>query len=323
MANEKEIRKRVNKAPFEEVIRRAVPALRNPADDKGEPLSEGTVESAPFKRKEVRRIFHGNEWYFSVIDVVAALSSTTRPRQYWSDLKSQLSHNEGFSELYGKIVQLKMPSPDGKLRETDTVNVETLLRIVQSIPSPNAEPFKKWLARVGYERIQEFHNPEVSVRRAMLNWKIQGRTEEWIEDRVRSIVVRHELTSEWARRGVTEGAEYGYLTNVISKETFGLKTEDHKQLKSLKSQNLRDHMTDLELIFTILGEKSTVAIAQATNVYGLHENERAATSGGRVAGDARRQLERETGQRVVSPSNFLPKREDKKRLSSKSQTHPQ
>ena len=317
MSTEKELKGALSKVPFEDVVRRAVPALRKSQLEKDdvEPPQEGAVQMARFKGNGIRQVFHNNEWYFSVVDVVAALAETERPSKYWSDLKRQLTQTEDFVELSDKIGQLKMPGSDGKMYSTEAANVETLLRIVQSIPSPKAEPFKKWLAKVGYERIQEFQNPEVAVRRAMLNWKVQGRTDEWIEDRVRSIVVRHELTSEWARRGVKEGAEYGYLTNVISKETFGVKTEEHKQLKGLKSQNLRDHMTDLELIFTMLGEKSTVAIAQATNVQGLSGNERAATSGGRVAGDARRQLEKETNQRVLSRSNFLPKSKERDKLS--------
>jgi DNA-damage-inducible protein D len=211
---------------------------------------------------------------------------------------------------------LKMPASDGKLRETDAVNVETLFRIVQSIPSPKAENFKKWLAKVGYERIQEFQDPEISVKRAMLNWQVQGRTEDWIEARLRSIITRNELTSEWAQRGVAEGIEYGFLTNVISKETFGFKTQEHKKLKGLKHHNLRDHMTDLELMFTMLGEKSTAAIAQSSDAQGVNQNARAAQSGGRVAGNARKGLEKQLGHSIISRQNFL-KGGDPKKLSSK------
>lgn len=207
--------------------------------------------------------------------------------------------------MYEKIVQLKLPATDGKLYETDTANTETVFRIIQSIPSPKAERFKRWLAKVGYERIQEFQDPEISVKRAIANWQIQGRTDDWIEARLRSIVARNDLTSEWARRGVREGIEYATLTNVISEETFGIDTQQHKKVKGLRSQNLRDHMTDLELIFTMLGEKSTTAIAQASHAYGFEDNRDAATKGGQVAGDARRGLEARTGKKVVSSSNFL------------------
>jgi DNA-damage-inducible protein D len=173
--------------------------------------------------------------------------------------------------------------------------------------SPKAEPFKRWLARVGYERIEEFQNPEIAVKRAILNWQIQGRTDDWIEARLRSIVVRHELTSEWANRGIVEGYEYAMLTNIVSKETFGLDIQDHKKLKSLKSQNLRDHMTDFELVLTMLGEKSTAAITQTSDAHGLEQNKTAARSGGRVAGNARKELETQLGRSVVSKDNFLPK----------------
>lgn len=267
--------------------------------------TEGELQLALFKGKEIRQVFHNNEWFFSVVDVLSAITDSTQPRRYWSDLKTQLSEKEGYSELLGKIEQLKMIASDGKLHPTDAVNVETLFRIIQSVPSPKAEPFKKWLAKVGYERIQEFQDPEIGVKRAMLNWQIQGRSDDWIEARMRSIVVRHELTSEWQKRGVKEGIEYGMLTNIISKETFGLKTDEHKKHKGLKAQNLRDHMTDLELVLTMLGEKSTSAIAQTTNAQGFPQNADAAHSGGKVAGDARRGLEQKLGRSVVSAGNFL------------------
>jgi hypothetical protein len=267
--------------------------------------TEGELQLVLFKGKEIRQIFHNNEWFFSVVDVLSAITDSTQPRRYWSDLKTQLSEKEGYSELLGKIEQLKMAAADGKLHATDAVNVETLFRIIQSVPSPKAEPFKRWLARTGYERIQEFQDPEIGVKRAMVNWQIQGRSDDWIEARLRSIVVRHELTSEWAQRGVKEGVEYGYLTNIISKETFGLKTNEHKKLKGLKHHNLRDHMTDLELVLTMLGEKSTAAIAHSTDAQGLQQNAVAAKSGGKVAGDARKGLEQQLGHSVVSQQNFL------------------
>jgi DNA-damage-inducible protein D len=238
------------------------------------------------------------------VNILKAVTETERPRQYWSDLKTQLSETEDFSELYDKIVQLKMPSPDGKKYATDAVNVETLFRVVQSIPSKQAEPFKRWLAKVGYERIQEIQNPEIGVKRAMLQWQIQGRSDDWIDARIRSIVTRKELTGEWKNRGIVE-QEYGLLTNVISRKTFGVDTAAHKKIKGLNSQPLRDHMTDLELIFTMLGEKSTTAIATSTNAQGFNENKEAAASGGKIAGSARRTLEEKLGKPIVSKDNFL------------------
>lgn len=283
------------------------------------PLKEGESQMTLFKGKQIRQIFHEGQWFFSVVDVVAAVTESERPRHYWSDLKRQLTEKEDFSELSDSIVQLKMVAPDGKERETDAVNVEALLRIVQSIPSKKAEPFKKWLAKVGYERILETQDPEISVKRAILNWQVQGRTDDWIEARLRSIVVRHELTDQWKDRGV-EGAQYGILTNVISKETFDLRPDEHRSLKRLsKNHNLRDHMTDLELVLTMLGEKSTSAIAQATDAQGFYQNKMAAESGGKVAGDARKGLEKKLGHSVVSDENFLnaDRQLDPQRLTSK------
>jgi DNA-damage-inducible protein D len=267
-------------------------------------IEEGHAQIALFKGTEVRQVFHNNEWFFSIVDVIAAVTESTNASRYWSELKSQLSDEEGYSELFGDIEQLKMLSADGKKYTTDAVNVETLFRIIQSIPSKKAEPFKKWLAKVGYERIQEIQNPEIGVKRAILQWQIDGRTSDWIDARIRSIVTRKGLTDEWKSRGI-QGKEYGYLTNVISKQTFGINTQQHKAIKSLKNQNLRDHMTDLELIFTMLGEKSTAAIASSMNSQGLAENVTSAAAGGKVAGDARRGLETQLGKRVVSQQNFL------------------
>jgi DNA-damage-inducible protein D len=294
--------------PIDEIVTRAAAAERKEgkAPSAQESVAfEGELQLALFKGKEIHKVFHDNEWYFSVVDVIEAITGTERPRQYWGDLKKQLSEKEGFRELYEKIVQLKMPSSDGKMYQRDAVNVETLFRIIQSVPSPTAEPFKRWLAKVGYERIEEFQNPEIGVKRAIVNWQLQGRSDDWIEARLRAIIVRHELTSEWAKRGIQEGMEYGYLTNIISLETFGLKTGDHKKLKGLSSQNLRDHMTDFELVLTMLGEKSTAAIAQTIDAQGLEENADAAHSGGKVAGDARKGLERQLKRSVVSKENFL------------------
>ena len=206
-----------------------------------------------------------------------------------------------------KIGQLDLPGRDGKLYPTDVVNTETLLRIIQSIPSPRAEPFKRWLARVGYERIEEIQNPEIAIKRAILDYQLRGRSNDWIEKRIRTIVARKELTAEWRKRGISEGKQFAILTNVISTATFGnITVEGHQQIKGLaKHHNLRDHMTDLELIFTMLGEKSTTEIARVRNAQGFDQNVQTAKAGGKVAGTARRELEAQTGQRVVSSANFL------------------
>lgn len=292
--------------PMDDVKRKvAVSGEIKLKDVPSEPASEGELQQVLFEGRKVRKVFHENEWFFSVVDVVEAITESPTPRRYWAELKRQLIEKEGLTQLFANIEQLKMEANDGKMRETDCANPETVLRLIQSIPSKKAEPFKRWLAKVGYERIKEFQDPEIAVKRAILNWQIQGRTNDWIEARLRSIVVRHELTDEWAARGINEPAEYGYLTNIISKETFGLKTEEHKRYKGLSSQNLRDHMTDMELVLTMLGEKSTTAIAQTTNAQGLTQNATAAHSGGRIAGDARRGLEKQLGRSVVSKDNFL------------------
>ncbi|HZX44198.1 MAG TPA: Bro-N domain-containing protein [Candidatus Nanoarchaeia archaeon] len=267
-----------------------------------------------FQDKKIRRIWHNNEWYFSVIDVVNALDASTIPKRYWSDLKPKLS-SEGF-EPYGKIVQLKLPAEDGKLRETDCASTKNMFRIIQSIPSPKAEPFKQWLAQVGYERTQEIQDPELTQARMKELYRAKGYSDEWIEKRVRGIAVRQELTDEWKKRGVEENREYSILTNEISKATFGKTVEEYKEFKGLKKENLRDHMDDLELIFTMLGEASTTKIAKSKDAQGFFENKAAAQKGGSISGDARRKLEIESGSKVVTPENFLTKPEkDKKRLA--------
>lgn len=294
--------------PMPDVIRKVavskdIPLGRNEEVD--DPPSEGEFQIRLFEGKKIRKLFHNNQWFYSVVDVVEAMTESSNASRYWSELKKQMTESEGFVELFGNIEQLKMEAADGKLRDTDAASVETILRIVQSVPSKKAEPFKRWMAKVGYERIQEFQDPEITVKRVILHWQAQGRTDDWINSRLRSIMVRSELTSEWARRGVKEGMEYGYLTNIISKETFGLKPEEHKRYKGLYSQNLRDHMTDMELVLTMLGEKSTAEIARSIEAYGVNDNARAAHSGGKIAGDTRKQLEKELGKPVVSKQNFL------------------
>ena len=264
-----------------------------------------------FQDKKIRRVWYGAEWYFSVVDVVNALEATTIPKRYWSDLKAKLSQ-EGF-EPYDKIVQLKMPAEDGKLRLTDCVNTKNMFRIIQSIPSPKAEPFKQWLAQVGYERVEEIQDPELAQKRMKELYKQKGYSDNWVEKRVRGIAVRQELTGEWKRRGVKEEKEYAILTNEISKATFGKTVDEYKQFKEIKKENLRDHMTDLELIFTMLGEASTTKIARSRNALGFSENKGAARKGGKIAGDARKKLELESGEKVVTSENYLQEPETKKR----------
>ncbi len=301
---------------FEEALQRFASAtkgeIEEAAGEEGDLVADGATELVPFKGVQIRKVFHEGEWWFSAVDVIEALSGSSTPRRYWSDLKRQLADKEGYSELYDDIVQLKMPASDGKLRETDAINPETVFRIVQSIPSPRAEPFKRWLARVGYERIEEIQDPEIAIKRAIMEYQIQGRTIDWIEKRIRSIMVRKELTSEWKKRGVDETHEFALLTHVLSTRTFGLGVSQHKQVKRLQARhNLRDHMTDLELILTMLGEKSTNEIAQIRDAFGFEQNKSAARAGGDIAGNARRGLEREIGRSVVSRSNFLPKQTEK------------
>ncbi|MCY4642645.1 MAG: BRO family protein [Gammaproteobacteria bacterium] len=282
-------------------------------------LQEGDAQIALFRKKEIRQVFHNNEWYFSVVDVVHAIADTDRPSQYWNDLKTQLSDKEGFSELYGNIVKLPMPSADGKHRRTEAVNAETLFRVVQSIPSPKADPFKKWLARVGYERIQETQDPEIAIKRAMLDYKAKGYPDEWINERVQSIVSRKELTSLWKATGI-KALEYALLTDAISLATFDLKTKQHKQVKGLNnSHNLRDHMTPIELALTVLGETMTSEVAKFKKAYGFGQHVDAAKVGGKVAGNTRRNIENLLNKKVVSEKNYLPKERKQRGLEIQSQ----
>lgn len=260
---------------------------------------------AIFKGKQIRKVTHNDEWYFSITDIIEVLTDSANSRRYWSDLKRKLIENEGFSQLYEKIVQLKMESADGKKYLTDAANTETIFRIIQSIPSPKAEPFKRWLAKIGYERIQEIEDPELASKRIRATYKAKGYPDDWIEKRMRGIAIRETLTNEWEQRGVKEQRQFAILTAEISEATFGVKPSDHKKLKSLKKENLRDHMTDLELIFTMLGEASTTEIAIQQDAQGFQENKEAAQAGGSVAGNARKELEAKSGRRVVSSSNFL------------------
>jgi len=258
-----------------------------------------------FGDRKIRRIFHSGEWYFSIIDIVEVLTGSPNPRRYWSNLKIQLSDKEGFAELYPKTVQLKLEAVDGKKYLTDTANTETMLRIIQSIPSPKAEPFKRWLAKVGYERIQEIEDPELATQRTREIYKAKGYSTDWIEKRMRGIAIREELTDEWDKRGIKLQREYAILTAEISKATFDLTPSEYKKHKGLKQENLRDHMSGIELIFSMLGEASTKEIALNQNAQGFDANKRAARTGGQIAGDARRQLEKESGKSVISKENYL------------------
>ena len=275
-------------------------------------LMDTNTKIAIFKGKEIRKIIRKNEWWFSVIDVVEALTESSIPKRYWSDLKAKLIL-EGFSEAYEKIVRLKMEASDGKMRETDCANTEGMFRIVQSIPSPKAEPLKRWLAKVGYERIQEIEDPELATKRTRILYKLKGYSESWIEKRMRGIAIREELTDEWQKRGAKEQREYEILTAEISKASFGVTPSEYKKLKGLKRENLRDHMDDFELIFTMLGERSTTEIHRNENSLGLPKLRADAKAGGDIAGGARKKLEQRLGRSVVSKKNFK-KLPEKKRL---------
>jgi len=257
-----------------------------------------------FEDRKIRRIFHNDEWYFSIIDIIAILTNSSNPRRYWSDLKIQLSNNEGFNQLYEKIVQLKLTSADGKKYETDTANTETLFRIIQSLPSPKAEPFKRWLAKVGYDRIQEIEDPELATKRTRSIYKAKGYSDDWIEKRMRGIAIREELTDEWDKRGIKLQREYAILTAEISKATFDMTPTEYKKHKNLDKENLHDHMTDLELIFSMLGEAATKEITINRDTQGFSENQKAAKDGGKIAGEARKKLEKESKKSVISKENL-------------------
>ncbi len=270
---------------------------------------------AIFKGKKIRKTIHNDEWWFSVIDVVAVLTDqpeTVKARKYWNKLAQRL-REEG-SEVVTNCHQLKMTAQDGKMRLTDCANTEGIFRIIQSIPSPKAEPFKRWLAKVGYDRVQEIENPELATKRTRALYKAKGYSDDWIEKRMRGIAIREELTGEWDQRGVKEEREYAILTAEISKATFGLTPSEYKQLKKLKRENLRDHMNDLELIFSMLGEAATTEITRTSDALGFNKCKKAAKDGGDVAGKARKDLERRSGKKVVSDENYLLKPQDEKLL---------
>ncbi len=266
-----------------------------------------------FNDKKIRRILLENVWYFAVVDVVAALTDSDKPRDYWYRLKKRELESSGV-QLSTYCRQLKLESTDGKRYITEVANTEGIFRIIQSIPSPKAEPFKRWLAKVGYDRIQEIEDPELATQRTRELYKAKGYSEEWIEKRMRGITIRAELTDEWKGRGVKKEPEYAILTAEISKAAFGLTPAEYKQLKGLERENLRDHMTDLELIFSMLSEAATTEITRKQNAQGYDQNKDAAHKGGRIAGGAREKLEAETGSQIVSSENYLAEPESVKRL---------
>jgi DNA-damage-inducible protein D len=257
-----------------------------------------------FGAKSIRRKWVDEQWFFAVVDIIAALTDSDNPRDYWYRMKKREKESSGL-ELSTLCRQLKLTSSDGKTYKTECVNTEAAFRIIQSIPSPKAEPFKRWLAEVGYQRVQEIENPELAQQRMRELYKEKGYPEDWIEKRVRGIAVRDELTGEWKKRGIQEQKDFAILTAEISKATFGLTPSDYKRLKGLKRENLRDHMTDLELIFTMLGEAATTEIARNKDAQGILPNKQAARQGGSVAGNARRQLEAKSGRKVITKNNYL------------------
>ena len=273
---------------------------------------EETTKIAIFKGRKVRRTIYNNEWWFSVVDICGALTDSIDSGAYWRKLKQRLKE-EG-SQVVTFCHRLKLEASDGKLYETDCANTEGVFRIIQSIPSLKAEPFKRWLARVGYERIQEIEDPELATKRTRALYKAKGYSDAWIEKRMRGIEVRETLTDEWKKRQVGEDREYAILTAEISKATFGMTPSQYKEFKNLKRENLRDHMDDLELIFSMLGEASTTEIAKNKNTQGFDENKTAAKQGGTVAGNARRELEQKSGKKVSTRKNFLSSPQNKKLL---------
>lgn len=270
-----------------------------------------TTKIAIFESKKIRKTLHQNEWWFVIEDIVSALTDSVQPKGYIKDMRKR---DTELAKGWGQIATPLPIDTSGGKQSLNCANTEGIFRIIQSIPSPKAEPFKRWLAKVGYERIQEIEDPELATQRTRELYKAKGYSDTWIEKRMRGIEVRETLTTEWKNRGVKEGLEYAILTAEISKATFGITPSEYQKLKGLKRENLRDHMNDLELIFNMLGEASTTEIARNKNAKGFRENKVAAQEGGAVAGKARKDLELKSGRKVSTRENYLPKPEDKKRL---------
>ncbi|OGY32978.1 MAG: phage antirepressor protein [Candidatus Andersenbacteria bacterium RIFCSPHIGHO2_02_FULL_45_11] len=273
-----------------------------------------TAKVVIFKGTKIRKIIHRNEWWFSILDIIAVLTNSPQPKTYWAKMKER---DTEMSQPFPFWEQLKLPAEDGKMRETDCANTEGMFRIIQSVPSPKAEPFKRWLAKVGYERVQEIENPELATKRTRMLYKLKGYSEDWIEKRMRGIAIREELTDEWNKRGANEQRDYEILTAEISKATFGVTPSEYKKLKGLKRENLRDHMDDFELIFNMLGERATTEIHRTENSRGVAKLRNDARAGGDIAGGARKKLEKRLGKSVVTNKNFLKVAKKKKTLIPK------
>ncbi|MEK7211298.1 MAG: BRO family protein [Patescibacteria group bacterium] len=276
--------------------------------------SENNKLIAIFEEHPVRRTWDEKQekWYFGIVDIISILTSSSNPATYWKVLKNRLK-KEG-SELVTKCNQLKLLAKDGKKYLTDVADVETIFRLVQSVPSPKAEPLKLWLAKVGYERMQETIDPELSISRGRKNWQLMGRSQKWVEQRMLSVETRNKLTDYWSEHGIEKGEEFANLTNVIHQEWSGLSVKIHKNIKNLKTQNLRDHMSEAELIFTALAELSTRQISETEKAEGYGQNEITARKGGKISGNARKALEQQTGKKVVSTDNFLPTSKEPEKL---------
>lgn len=274
-------------------------------------MTETNQELVTFESKKIRKEWHNERWYFSVVDVVSVLIEKDHQsaRKYWNKLSERLK-KEGANESVTKCHQLKMVAADGKRYKTDAADTETMFRIIQSIPSPKAEPMKQWLARVGYERLQEYENPSLAVDRARNYYKKLGRSDEWIQQRILGQTTRNELTNYWSEHKIKAGKEYAILTDIIHKEWSEMTVQEHKKLKNLDRQNLRDHMTTAELVFTALAELSTKQLAEKDNAIGLKENKIAAKAGGNIAKKARKELEQQTGTKVISSDNFLKRKKE-------------
>ncbi len=271
--------------------------------------------AATFEESQIRRVWdeESKQWYFAIVDIIKTLTETPDPSKYWYKMRKR----EKELELSPNWRKFSLRSLNNNRRyKTDCANVEGIFRIIQSIPSPKAEPFKQWLAKVGYERLQEIDNPALAAERARALYRAKGYSDDWIDSRLQSIDIRNDLTSEWAQRDVKEGLQYAILTAEISQSTFGIKPGEHKKLKGLKRQSLRDHMSKAELVFTMLGELSTTEIAREDDAQGFRQNKTAAHKGGQIAGDARRALESQTGRPVLSDSNYLDQSEEALRVAS-------
>lgn len=301
---------KLNNNDIEKFIKLTKEEMELKPPTKADLIGEGEVQLIPFKNNGIRRKFHDGEWFYSIIDIVSALCDTDTPEQYWVELKSQIAEKDSFYEINNKILQLTIDNIP-----TEVVNPETIFRIIQSVSTPKAEPFKKWLAKIAYERIKEYQNPEIAIKRALLTYKVKGYSDEWINARIQTIISRKELTNEWEKRGISEKIEYALLTDTISEGSFELKIKEHKQLKGLKkNHNLRDHMSPLELALTMLGETTTAEIARATNAQGFKDNKKAAEKGGKIAGDTRKSIEKQINRPVVTSENYLKISGDKKNI---------